>query len=573
MDALRRTLESIGKNLGAMSATHRLLVASVVIIAVMGLALVAVWTGRSQRVDILQPGATPEDVTRAAGALSTAGISTTSDGGLLMVAASDAARARAILAQSGALPGDKATYFEELIKKTDWMNSRSVNERNYFVALQNELGRTLGSFRGVSKATVQLSVPDAQGLGAGARKPSASIAIASDTGMALPQSIVDAAARYVAGSISGLGLDRVQVIDLVAGKPRVVGTDDGVSASSAMEHASKVERETRQKLQDMLAHIPGVVVAVTASVDVKRSVSETVEYLPNTKGTVSVVTKATEVVNNSTQAARGAEPGFGANQTADINAGGGVNGTRTESNDTTTESDVRFGSRTEKVVDPKGQFTSIAVSVNVPKGYVESLMASAGGGAGGGGASGGLDEKAVQERFDRDVKPQIMANILPHVRAMIAQANPSADAKTLQEYVSVSMVPMAMPAPVATNTAGMLGGLTGGGGAFSGGGLIEKGILGLLGVVALGMMISMVRKVGKKREMPTAEELVGLPPPLETVGEVIGEAEEGETAMAGIEVGEDQMQAQKVLEQVNELVDKDPETTGRLIGRWVQVEE
>jgi flagellar M-ring protein FliF len=577
MDALRQVFATIQKHLGGLNATHKLLVGAIAVILVLALVVVALLTSKPSMVEVL-PGAAAAETQKAQAQLDSAGIRSEPVAGRLMVRAGDVGRARAILAQAGVVPGDKAMYFETLIARNDWMNSRQVNERNFHIALQNELGRTISEFKGVSKASVQISVPEPSGLGAQVRRPSASIAITSDTGQTLPQSIVDAAARFVSGSLAGLSLENVQVIDTIAGKPRVVTTEDASTPASAMEHAQKVERETRQKVHELLAYIPGVIVAVTASVDVTRSVSEIQQYLPDKKGSVQLEKKKVETINTSTQASPGAEPGFAANQTADINRGASVAGNRTDSTEENSEYDNRFGSKTEKIIDPKGQSTSVAVSVNVPRGYVARLMKESAGEKAGdkAGDKAAPDEAAVLARFEKEVKPQIIATLLPHVRAMIAQANPSADPKSLQDSIAVAMIPVDLP-EVGTQTAGVLGSLGGGSGGSSvlslGGGLIDKVVLGVLSLAAMGMMISMVRKAGKKTETPTAEELVGLPPTLDTAGEVIGEAEETEMAMAGIEVGEDEMQAQKVLEQVGQMVEKDPESASKLLGRWVQVEE
>jgi flagellar biosynthesis/type III secretory pathway M-ring protein FliF/YscJ len=98
-------------------------------------------------------------------------------------------------------------------------------------------------------------------------------------------------------------------------------------------------------------------------------------------------------------------------------------------------------------------------------------------------------------------------------------------------------------------------------------------ILGALALVAVGMMLSMVRKAGRKVDLPTAEELVGIPPALKNAGDLVGEADEGDTAMAGIEVGDDQLKTSKILEQVGKLVDESPGDAAKLINRWVVVEE
>ena len=97
--------------------------------------------------------------------------------------------------------------------------------------------------------------------------------------------------------------------------------------------------------------------------------------------------------------------------------------------------------------------------------------------------------------------------------------------------------------------------------------------LAVLGLGALGFMFMMVRKAGKKPELPTAEELVGLPPALETKTDLIGEADESDTPLAGIELGEGEVRTQKLMEQVAELVKTNPEGAAKLIKRWVSVEQ
>jgi len=575
MNALRQTTDNVRKTLGGMNLTQRLLVGAVVVTVILAMVVVSLLTSKPDMVDLV--AGSGEEAQKAQAALAQAGIKAVQSPTGLAVPVSRAVEARAVLAQAGALPGDKATYFEALIARNDWMNSRQVNERNYIIALQNELGRTLGGFRGVSKGSVQLSVPDRSGLGNTTRRPSASIALTSDTGLALPQHVVDAAAKFVAGSISGLAIDQVQVVDVAAGKPRVITTEDSASSSVAMEHAQRVEEQTRRKLEELLAYIPGVSVAVTASVDVTRSVSETQEYLPLKAGTVQLEKKTDETENVSHEAATadwtkgGGDPGLSANQAADINRGGGEAGSRSQETKATTEFDNRVGSKVEKVVDPRGQSVSVAVSVNVPKGYVSRLVKMASG-------ADPADDKQpaeadVTRRFEDDVKPQVVAALTPHVRAMLAQANPLVDAKSVQDFITVSMVPVELPAS-ATQQAGIGGGLTGGGGALGlSGSIVDKVVLGTLSLAAMGMMIAMLRRAGKKTELPAAEELVGLPTSLDAGVDAVGEAEESESAMAGIEVGEEQIEAKKILEQVEALVDKDPQSASKLLGRWVRVED
>jgi flagellar biosynthesis/type III secretory pathway M-ring protein FliF/YscJ len=99
--------------------------------------------------------------------------------------------------------------------------------------------------------------------------------------------------------------------------------------------------------------------------------------------------------------------------------------------------------------------------------------------------------------------------------------------------------------------------------------LIKTALLGVLAFVALGMMLMMVRKAGKSTKLPTAEELVGLPPALEPGTDVVGEAMEGDTAMQGIEIDDDALKTGKMLEEIGTLVKTNPQTAATVFSRWL----
>jgi flagellar M-ring protein FliF len=106
-----------------------------------------------------------------------------------------------------------------------------------------------------------------------------------------------------------------------------------------------------------------------------------------------------------------------------------------------------------------------------------------------------------------------------------------------------------------------------------GSGIVDKIVLGVLAIVAMAMMVFMVRKAGRKPDLSSVEELAGVPPTLETASDLVGEADETETAITGILVGDDEIKAAKLREQVSDLIRKDPEIAGKLFNRWVAVED
>ncbi len=591
MEVIRRTFSGIRRNLGGLTATHKLLIGSIVIVLLMTLFVVSQYSGRTA-VEELLPNAAATDVDAAEAHLATIGINTERRANKLMVGTADKRRAIASLAQARVLPNDKALLFETILKNPSWTNSRQQNEQLYNGALQNELAAQISEFRGVRAAKVLLDIPEMAGFGTQVRKPSASVAVTTTNGAPMDQGTVDAIAQFVAGSKAGLTIERVSIIDAANGRQRKATTDENSLPATYLEHAQRVEMLTREKVQDLLSYIPGVIVAVTAQVDVTRSKAEVRTNMPEKQGTLSLRRKETETTSASQQATRGAEAGFGANQTADINNGSSAAGNKTDTNATTTEYENHVGTRTETILDPKGYSTMVAVSVNVPRGFVASLAKPAAPASDADAAAANKDVKSVATEEEVAakfilVKKDIIDSLTPHVRAMVAQANSAISADELKQLIAdsidVAMIPIDLPAAV-LGSGGVLGSLGavmgagpsmgGGGGLLSlGSGLIDKAVLGVLGIAALGMMMMMVKKAGKRTEMPTAEELVGLPPTLETEGDVVGEAEEGDVAMTGIEVDDAQMQSRKVLEQVSKLVQENTEASAKLLNRWITLEE
>lgn len=563
MDQLRRIMATIQEYLGKLTITHRLLIGSIAIILLMTLFLVSQYAG-SRQMEELWPGAEQASLDRAVAFLSERGIEHETSGGKVLVPVAQASYVRAQLAQHGQLPDDTTLLFGNLIDKQKWTMSRDQLGQLSKVALQNELAKVIANFDGIAKASVFLDVPERSGLGRGVRTPTASVNVTTSGGGALGQAMVDAIAATVAGANAGLTVDRIRVINGSTGRQRKATTQDDMVSATWLEHATKVEQQTRTKITDLLSYIPGVVVAVTAQVDIKQHVSEIHSKLKENDGSWNPVISETTNSRNQSQAKRSAEPGPRSNQPADINWSSSGNGTSM----TETEEETTFqpfpGTKDERIIDPRGMPTRLAVSVNVPMAYVASLLATGESGGGSGEGKGGPDEQAVKAKF-AEIQADITASIKPHVKT-------SAEGVVDEGEVVVSMIP---------GDAFMPGGTGGGGSAMAGGGLlalggggglIEKALLGLLSVVALGMMVLMVRKSSRKVELPSAEEIVGIPPPLDTMSEVVGEADVSEAAMAGIEVGEDEIRAGKIFEQVSDLVKQNPEAGARLLSRWITSE-
>lgn len=579
MDQLRRVLATIVTYLGQMNTTQRLLIGSLCVIVVMMLFVVTQYAGRSDLTEVV-PGAPIAEQQKIVPILDAAGIKHSSPRGIVLVASADRRLAQAKVAESGRMPADTALLFQNILEKQSWQMSRQQNEQLYAIALQNELSSIISHFSSIERATVILDVPERQGLGQAVLRPTASATVFMKGGKSLDQGTVDAVAHLIAGARAGLAVDNVRVIDGTSGRQRKPSSETDALATTYLEQAARVESQMQAKLMELFAYIPGRIIAVTAQVDVTRSKAQVTEHFEKGKGTVSLPRKTSEQTSTSTESSPAAEPGLSSNIGADINRASRGPGNKTETTTDEREMDNLVGKRVQEIVDPKGMPTMLAVSVHVPRAYVAGLIKQA---APADPAAKPTEptEEAIDAKFDKSVKPELIKSILPHIRAMTTEAGKSTDAaaltKLLESQIAVSLMPLdigPMTGGGSVGTGAGDGGLGGAGGGLLalGVGMFDKVILGVLALISLGMMVAMVRRAARKGELPTAEELVGLPPKLQTHSDMMGEADETDTPLAGIEVGEAEMAATKMLEQVNQLVKASPESSAKLLNRWISVE-
>jgi len=359
----------------------------------------------------------------------------------------------------------------------------------------------------------------------------------------------------------------VRVIDLAAGRQRRPTNPDEAVATTYLEHAAAVEANLQRKLSDMLSYIPGVTIAVTAHVDVTRVNQQSTKYFKEKEGSVAIASRVKSDSTTQSSASKAAAPGVRSNAQGDIrSSSSGGQGTTLSDEGGETEFATGLGSQTMTLQDPRGNPTLLAASVNIPRGYIVRLIE--GEKTDGGGTP--PTEADISARFELE-KVKIAESIKPHLVA-------SDQAGDVEGKVVVSLIPLDVGLPGAgASQAGFLGGIAGASGSSSGGllggGLIEKGLLALLGLGALGMMLMMVRKATKPGELPSAEELSGVPPTLPTVNDMVGEADESEAAMTGIEIGDDEVHSRKLVEQVEDLVGSNPDAAASLLHRWIGEDE
>jgi flagellar biosynthesis/type III secretory pathway M-ring protein FliF/YscJ len=205
-----------------------------------------------------------------------------------------------------------------------------------------------------------------------------------------------------------------------------------------------------------------------------------------------------------------------------------------------------------------GQGTKqVNVTVNVPRSYFVGLLRqSAGAGTGDAGAttpgSEQIEAAAAKE----------LANIVKQVEPLV---NAEAEGVVRAHMIPDIDVLLAMMGKGGEQKAGM-------GSMFSSPTAHTIG-LATLALVSIGLMFGMVRKALHQPVLPTVEELAGVPPNLPGEDDLIGEVEESDAPMSGVEVDDNEVRARKIAEQISEMIKANPTEAVGLFKRWVDNED
>ncbi len=565
MNQLRQVLANIQQQTTRMSASQKLLLASLGVIAMMTMFLVSQYASKPAMVELMSDNGNVQTID----VLSRSGIDAKVVNGKIVVPQGQQRAAAARLMESGNMPGDTTLFFDNLISSQDWKASKDQHRQQAIIAKQNELARIISKMRGVTKATVILDVPKSSGLGRAVRTPSASVMVMTAGNVPMSQDAVDAVAGLVSGSAAGMTPGSVKIIEGSTGRLRSVSTDESRMASRYMDQANQTEVHTKRKIESMFAHIPGVVVSITAIVDATEVATKERAHAEPKQGTVSVPTRISDKSDSTSQESTGGAAGVRSNQTADITVGGET-GTSAETTEQDSDFQVAIGYKETSTIDHRGMPTHIRASVIVPQEYIEDIIrrAKVAGGSSDEEATVGPDE--AKQKFDDEYKSMITELVKPHLMGV------GPDGAPITGDAVVSMAPMGasyMPAGMSMQPAGFMSTLTGGEGMLASGNLIETALVGVLALVAVVMMLMMVKRSSKNIELPSAEELVGLPPDIGMNSDLVGEAGEGENAMTGIELDDEVLQVQQLRDQVNELIGADPESAAQLIERWAEIDD
>ena len=559
MQALRNTLELVRARLTGLPATAKLLAGSLLVIVALGLFLIAQWSATVTSVPFAVTAAAYDE---AKTFLANRGVAYEEINGRLMVPAERHAELLAGFAEQGGGEG-AGIDFEGMIGLDSPFDTTRQSETKKLIALQNVLARTIGGFRNVKSATVFISPKPATPLGASRHVQTASVHVTMRAG-GLTQEQVDSIAAMIAGTQAGLKPENVAVTDGLQNYRTTFGRAG--AGGENLEQSLKIADAVQSRIATLLAAIEGVRIAVNPQVvTVERKRTKT-EFRDGISVPISEQSQTSEMKGASQAREPGTVPNTGMQVMS--NAGGG-------SQSTTERSENRYLSQIpgtqETELDPTGYATKIDVGVAIPWSYFVKVWKLRNP------AQDGAEAKEPDEATLAPIRTEEIARITKLIEPLVAtdaveDAKPGTVAISwFYDFADETPAP-SMAANIGEIVLGGGGGGGGGGGfSISGGGLIKPIGLGILAIVSLFFMFNIAKKASVREQLPSAEELAGVPPMLESDGgDIIGEADEATPALEGMELDDDSLRRQQMLDQLNELASRDPEELSGILRRWMR---
>ncbi len=549
MEFVRRWLAQIQTQLSELTVSQKLLMGTLALFIPIVLGLMWMWAAQPQMSPLLDQPLSAEQRLRITSYLESQSIAFRTEGDRVLIPTERRSEALAGLQLQQLLPEDTSQGFRAILEQQNWWQSSAQNRQVYNIALQNEIGRVIRSYPWVRRATVIISRPQNEGFGATHMRPTASVNVEASGGR-FDRKRADAVAGLVSGAVAEMRPEDVTVIDAVAGRQWRTQGEEEILPGDYLEHIEAQERFYREKVTRALGYIRGVIVAVNVEVDLTRK--ETHKSLIDKDGSAELLKREFTRSTTTTERDVAGEPGARPNTGMAINTAES-SGTSSTSEERESEFDTFPGTIDEKAWSPGGAPTRISATVNVPHSYFVSLYMRG-------------EEEDADPPADDAVGPLIAERseaIRKQVENILSARQPG--------RVVVDVYPDAQTAFGGSGGEAAEAGV--GSTLLVGRGWVKPVGLGALALVSVGLMLMMVRKANQQNEPPSAEEIAGLPPQLPNEEDVIGEADESDTALPGMELDEDEMRSRKIAEQVGEMVKSNPADAATLIKRWASHEE
>lgn len=545
MDILKAQYERIQQQLKGLTASQKMLTASLVAIMVMTLWLWGRYAGEAEMMPLLDQPMTTEDMARLPDHLQSKGITAKVVGDRIFVATEQHRGALAILAYDRMLPKNTSYAFDKFLGKMTMFDPPDKQKAIWNEAKQAQLSSIISALDGVADATVIIDGGQQRGIRT-RQEPRASINIAMRPGHKPTQHLANAAADLVAGAQQGLKAGEIRiVIDSRPFKPYDPDSEFAFGSGGALfEQLVQREQYYAQKIQSMIDHVPGAIVSVHCRIN--NQVKHSTNHIVDKTQTVQLEQRTrTELEEMSSSESARPEPGATSNTGMMIDdpvvAGPETTQLR-ESNET--ESLADYSRRDEIIKDPGGDVSVLGVSVRLPRSHFANAYKARYA------TTEEPEEKALEALMNEEV-----AHVQSAVRALTGLT--SDDGISISLFTDILPRMEELPQMAATTSL-----------PISLGGHAKEIAIGVLAVTSLFMVLMMVRRSSPVPAMPMPVE-PAMPQTLAGGEDLAGEVGEGNPLLDGMELDDDAVRAQQMIGQVSNMVKENPDAAAQLVKRWL----
>ena len=536
--------------LRGVSMSTRMLAGAIVVILLMSFFLVSLYASRSAMVP-LPVTLTGDARARTVTYLGNQGLEYEDTGSVLLVKRDDRDQIVTQLSEAAVITPDQID-FDRLIQDERMFLTKGQQRTRTRVATQNVLGRMISQMGSIQSATVVISGEDEHvGIGRAFVPRTASVTVVTTSGPLAPAA-VDAIARMVAGSISGLKAESVSVIDARTGRAMSARSDDAMASTRNMEIKLAAEKMAAERLREALGYIGGIRISVNAVVETRERVREITSYEDAKLG----ITQETLSESSRSDPSRSQEPGIRANAGLRITTPLPMTPPSGPSSTDSTErvqSVPAFGRSDQRVIDPGGYALEINASIGIPRSYFDALHQQR--------ASAGEPGTAVPfDAFMEGTLESIELQVLPLIATGSAEGSRRGEVTvSVFDDVAMTRTPVAAPVTAWSDPAGWTAWVP------------TMGLV-VLALMAVGAMLLMLRRVGiGTTVLQDGAEVVEHSLLAEDV-DVLGEVDDTDIVLDGIEIDNEEVRRRVMLEQIRDAVQAHPEESASVLRRWTRTE-
>lgn len=281
--AISSMFKGLGARIQSFSVAQKTLALLAVAVLVLGTIALTSWLSKPAYTPLFT-GLAATDASSVVDQLQTDGVQyQLTDGGSTILVPQSQVYAERLKAASAGLPADNTGGYA-LLDTMGVTSSEFQQNVTYKRAIEGELAKTIGALDGVQTASVQLAIPQETVFADQKKDPTASVFIATKSGVTLTSEQVQAIVHLTSAAVEGMKATDVSVVDSKGDVLSAVGTG---ATGSASQQAGEYQAQTQSSVQAMLDKVVGAgnsTVVVAADMNPTSGTKTTESYTTPTGG-------------------------------------------------------------------------------------------------------------------------------------------------------------------------------------------------------------------------------------------------------------------------------------------------